>query len=284
MNSFSEHFDGLPINHNLRMAYLFTLFIAVIMTIASVVGITNQSTIYPSDELRRTFMPNDVVNLIIGVPILLGSIWLTHREKLIGLLFWPGALLYVLYNYLAYLFGMPFTMFSLLYLSLVTLSAYTIIGVVASIDGRVVQQRLTGQVPERLAGGVLSGLGLLFMVRVIAIMIGALANQTSIERIELSVMIADFIISPAMIIGGILLWRRKTLGYVSGTGLLFQASMLFIGLIIFMILQPLITSASFILVDVLVIFIMGLVCFIPFALFVRGAISTKSLKLDIIFK
>lgn len=105
-------------------------------------------------------------------------------------------------------------------------------------------------------------------------MILAITNQTEIDRVELSVLIADFLVSPAMIVGGIFLWRKKALGYVSGTGLLFQLSMLFIGLTIFMILQPLITAAPFILIDIIVVLLMGLVCFIPFGLFLRGVIST----------
>ena len=74
-------------------------------------------------------------------------------------------------------------------------------------------------------------------------------------------------------IGGILLWRRKPLGYVTGAGLLFQASMLFIGLIVFLLLQPLLTAAPFALVDTVVTFILGLICFVPFGLFVRGLLS-----------
>jgi hypothetical protein len=58
---------------------------------------------------------------------------------------------------------------------------------------------------------------------------------------------------------------------VTGLGLLFQASMLFIGLIVVLILQPFMTAAQFVLIDVLVVFVMGLVCFVPLALFVRGA-------------
>jgi hypothetical protein len=154
------------------------------------------------------------------------------------------------------------------------LSAYTIIGLVANIDGSSVKGQLSDYVPERLAGGVITGLGLLFLIRVLAVMILAITNQTEIDRVELSVLIADFLVSPAMIVGGIFLWRKKALGYVSGTGLLFQLSMLFIGLIIFMILQPLITAAPFILIDIIVVLLMGLVCFIPFGLFLRGVIST----------
>ena len=61
---------------------------------------------------------------------------------------------------------------------------------------------------------------------------------------------------------------------LAGTGLLFQASMLFIGLIMILLLQPLLTGAAFILTDIVVTFIMGLVCFIPFVLFVRGVVRS----------
>lgn len=266
---------GLPIKHTLGFAYLISLIIAVMMIFASVGGIILQASIYPTEEVRSNLMPNDIVNLFIGVPILLGSMWFAYRRRLIGLLFWPGALLYVFYNYVVYLFAMPFNTFYLLYLSLVTLSVFTLIGLIANIDGSSIKAQLYGHVPERLAGGVIFGLGLLFLIRVIAMMILAITNDTAIDGIELAVLIADFLISPAMIVGGILLWRQKGLGYVSGTGLLFQTSMLFIGLIIFILLQPLITTADFLLVDMVVVFIMGLVCFIPFGLFIRGVISTS---------
>jgi len=276
MNTNQERNASLPIRRNLTLAYALSLVIALLMTAASVAGFLYRTVIYPTDELLQWFMPNDVVNLLIGAPILLGSMWLARRGQLIGLLFWPGALFYVLYNYIAYVFGMPFNVVFLLYLTLVTLSVYTIIGLVASIDGTAVQQRLAGVVPERAAGGVLAGLGILFSLRVIGAIVGALVNQTSVATTELSVLVSDFVTSPAWVIGGVLLWRREALGYVTGMGLLFQSSMLFIGLISFMLLQPLLTAAPFILADVVVVFIMGLVCFIPFALFVRGVVSNRS--------
>jgi hypothetical protein len=274
MISINQHNSDFQISYNLRIAYLVTLIVTLFMIIVSGSGLIFQSAIYPTDELQRTFVPNDVVNLLIGVPILLGSLWFTFRGKLIGLLLWPGALLYVFYNYIAYLFAMPLNFLYVLYLGLVTSSAYTIIGLVAAIDGSSTKNQLQSHVPERLAGGVIFSLGLLFLIRVIAMVILAVANETLIDRSDLSVLIADFMVSPAMIAGGILLWQQKALGYVSGTGLLFQLSMLFIGLIIFMVLQPVMTSEPFILTDIIIVLIMGLVCFIPFGLFIRGVIST----------
>ena len=270
----AEAHIGLPLNVSLRWAYLSSLLVALLTAVASIAGILTPDTIYPTAAAQQSFLANDVVNLFIGLPILLLSMWLARRETLIGLLFWPGALFYGLYNYLVYLFGVPLTWLYPLYLLIVTLSLYTTIALVAAVDGAAVKERLTGRVPERLAGGILIGFGTLFALRVLAVMAGALADQIPLAGPELGLLVADFILSGALLIGGILLWRRRPLGYVGGTGLLFQASMLFIGLIAVLILQPFLSGTPFLPVDIIVVFAMGLICFIPFALFVRGVVRS----------
>jgi len=160
-----SHEHNLPIKRSLIPIYTVSLVIAVLMAVASGAGLLYQSAVYPTNELIRTFVPNDVVNLFIGLPIILGSMFLAMRGKLVGLLLWPGALFFVLYNYIVYVFAMPFSAAFLLDLALVTLSVYAIAGLVASIDGRSVQQRIAGSVPERVAGGILAGLGLLFFLQ-----------------------------------------------------------------------------------------------------------------------
>jgi len=278
MSTNQDRNASLPIRNNFTMIYASSLMIAILMAVASVAGLLYSTIIYPTDELLRTFVSNDVVNLFVGLPILLGSMWLAWRGKLIGLLCWPGALLFVLYNYIAYVFALPLNMMFLFHLTLVVLSVYTSIGLVASIDGKVVQESLTGAVPERAAGGVLVGLGLLFSLRVIGVVVNALASGIPIAETELAVNTSDFLIAPASVIGGILLWRRRELGYVISLGLLFQTSMLFIALIIFMLLQPFLTAAPFAPADVVVVFAMGLICFIPFFLYVRGVVSKRNLS------
>jgi hypothetical protein len=270
MNSNQENAANLPIRFNLTLVYAISQVIAILMAIASVAGLLYQTAIYTTDDLLQSFVPNDVVNLFIGLPILLGSMWLARRGNLSGLLLWPGALFYVFYTYLVYVFSIPFSVAFLMHLTLVTMSGYALIGLIASIDGKAIQHRLAGTVSERAGGGVLVGLGILFFARVIGVMVSALVRQTPVAAAELALNVTDFIISPMWIIGGVLLWRRETLGYVTGLGLLFQASMLFIGLIFILLLRPFITAAQFGLIDVLVVFVMGLVCFIPSALFVRG--------------
>jgi hypothetical protein len=64
---------NLPIRFNLKPIYALSLVIAILMTLASVAGILLRIGIYSTDELVQSFVPNDVVNLFIGLPILLGS-------------------------------------------------------------------------------------------------------------------------------------------------------------------------------------------------------------------
>ncbi|NEZ66924.1 hypothetical protein D0962_29915 [Leptolyngbyaceae cyanobacterium CCMR0082] len=267
------HKITLPIRYPLKLAYILSLIIALVVAITSITGVLYGTVIYPTADLFQAFMPNDVVNLCLGIPILLGSMWLTRQGQLVGLLFWPGAIFFVLYNYIAYIFALPFNIIFLPCLILVMLSTYTLSYLVANIDGKIIQQQLVGVVPERVSGSTLVGFGLLFFLRVIGVMVNALVSQTPIATAEFSVLIADFIITPAWIIGGISLWRRQTLGYMTGLGLLFQASLLFIALLMVMCLQPLLTTASLNVADIVVVATMGTVCFIPFILFTRGIIS-----------
>ena len=272
--------ENLPIKRNLKLVYILSFIIASLFVFASVLGIMLGSTVYSTDELFENFISNDIVNLLIGFPIILVSIFLTMRGRLIGLLLWPGSLLFVVYNYLIYALAMPLNWMVPFYLILTLLSLYTIIKLFNIFDGKKIQQRLTGLVYERISGTVLVVMGFLFMLQAAGAMIDPLINQIQITGTELAVHISDFSISPFLVIGGILLWQRKVFGYMSGLGLLFQASMLFIGLIVFLIIQPLLTTTPFLLVDVLVVAIMGSICFIPLTLFIRGVISKKIVKLQ----
>ena len=275
LNENPERSARLPVRRDLRSVYALSLLIAVLMAAASVAGIAYRTVIYPTDALLRTFVSNDVVSLLVGLPVLLGSMGLAWRGKLIGLLCWPGALLFVLYNYIGYVFAVPLSAAFLLHLALVASSAYGLIALVASIDGKAVQSSLAGAVPERAAGGVLAGLGFLFFLRVIGVIASALVSGTPIPEADLGVNVSDFLIAPAWVVGGIQLWRRKELGYAVGLGLLLGFGMLFIGLILFMLLQPLLTSAPLAAVDVVVIAAMSLICFVPLGLFARGVVSKR---------
>ncbi|PKN92736.1 MAG: hypothetical protein CVU44_13855 [Chloroflexi bacterium HGW-Chloroflexi-6] len=254
----------LPILRDLSRDYMLSFLVAALMAAASLAGLFFQGVIYPDEALRHSFISNDVVNLLIGLPILFASMALARRGKLIGLLFWPGALLYVTYNYIAYAVAMPFTWQFILYLVLAALSGFSVYRLLTAFDTQAIARSLSGKVPERFAGAVLAGFGLLFFAMRVGVVLGGQGGP------EAAVAVADLFTMPFWVIGGVLLWRKRPFGYASGAGLLFQASMLFIGLLVFFILQPLVAGVPFPVEDFVVIAVMGLVCFVPFGLFVRG--------------
>ena len=275
MSIHQEHNARLPVTRDLTLAYLASLALALTMLVASSAGLFDRTVIYPPG-LSLSFAATDAVNLTVGLPILLGSLWLARRGRLVGLLCWPGALFFALYNYATYIVAVPFNALFLAYLVLVTLSAYTLIGVVTSIDGVAVRRRLVDAVPARAAGGILAGIALLSAVRQIAVMVTALTSQAPVTTLECAQWIADLAVGmPPLLVGGLLLWRREALGYVAGMGMLLVGSMLFIGLIHVMVFQALASAAPIDGVGILIVLVMGAICFIPFALFVRGAILVR---------
>jgi hypothetical protein len=274
MTTYQERKTSLPLRGDLTPNYILSIIIAVLMTAASIAGIFFQTETYPSDDLLGALLPSDVSILFIGLPMMLVSMGLAWRGRLIGLLLWPGALIFVLYSYLTYIFAMPLNVALLLQLTLVMLCVYSLISLVASIDSTAIKPKLAGNVSERLSGGILAGLGILFFSRAMVVLASAIINQESITEVELALNCTDFLIAPAWVICGVQLWRRKAFGYVTNLGMLYQASMLFIGLILVLLLQPIISDAPLPLVDVVVVFVMGLICFVPFGLYVRGVISS----------
>lgn len=270
-SSFSSTLS-LPLRGSLSQLAFLSILIAVLMAGASLAGLLLREAVYPTEELLHAFFTNDLMNLGIGVPILLVSVWLAQRGRLLGLLWWPGALFFVVYSYLVYVLSMPFSLPFLVHLALVMLSLYTLVALLRKMDGEAVQARLGAAVRARLSGGVLAGMGIAFSLLAISNLFGVLSGSLSLARTEIALNITDLLVTPAWIIGGVLLWRRKPFGYLSGLGLLFQASMLFVAVILLLLLRPVLTGGVFDPGEVIVLAVMGLVCFVPFGLFL-GAVA-----------
>ena len=262
---------GLPVTRDLTLVYAVSLLICLVVAVTAAAGLLFRETVYPTDELILALLPVDAFHLVVGVPVLLGSMWLARRGSLAGLLCWPGALLYVLYSYLTNLTAVPFGVLFVPYLLLVTLSAYTTIGLIASIDGGAVRQRLAAAVPARVAGGVLAGFTALFIVVNLANIVAALASQTADAAGMVPVWIADMTtVGPACLAGGILLLRRKVLGYVGGAGLLLLYSMLFFGLLPCMVFPALYNGSAIDGAGVALMLVCGSACLLLLARFLRG--------------
>ena len=264
------------VKRDITLAYIISLIVALVMSVVSLTGMLFGNDIYPASQVSSN-IGTDALNLIVGLPVLLASMWFARRGSLIALLIWPGALFYILYVYTFYILGIPFNMFFLPYIALVTLSAYTLIGLVVSIDGEAVRQRLGGKVPERITAGMFITISLLFLVVDVVLIVNALLSQAPITSMSYASWVTDFTIQlPALLVVGALLWRRETLGYAAAPGLLFQGGVLNAGFAVVLVIEALFTASPINRPFVALVFVIGAISFILLAFFVRGAATGQS--------
>jgi hypothetical protein len=219
------------------------------------------------------FFAHDLLNLTVALPLLLATLWLARRGSVVGLLLWPGVLFYALYTYAQYLVGAPFGPLFLVHVLLVVASAYTAIALLASIDAGAVRARLAGAVPARTAGALLMVLALLTLGQDAGGAIAAaLEGGGAVEPLARHVWTADLVLEvPAVLLGGMLLWRRRPLGYVAGAGLLFQFGLTPVVLAAVMALQPWLTGAPADARTIAGVLVFAAVPFAPLTYFVRAA-------------
>jgi hypothetical protein len=279
----------LPITPDLTLATIGALAVGVLIVAISATGaVLGPARLYGVDSkaalgvtpstagiLVPGFLAQDAFTLVLGLPLLLGSMWLARRGALLGLLLWPGVLFYALYTYGIRLVGAPFGVMFLPEVAVVVLSAYTMIELVARIDSERVRQDLAGVVPARVVGGILMGLALLTLAQDAGgALLAALASGASIEPAGRSVWTIDLVVEvPAVLIGGVMLWRRDPLGYVAGAGLLLQYGLTPLGLAVTLALQPLVNAVPLNAGTIAGLLVFTAVSFAPLWLFVHGAVG-----------
>jgi hypothetical protein len=104
----------------------------------------------------------------------------------------------------------------------------------------------------------------------------ALASHAAVDTTIHVSWIVDFTVElPALLIVGILLWRRTALGHITAPGLLLQGSLLNGGYALVLIVQALIGVASIDASFVAIVFVIGAFSFILPGSVMRAAASSR---------
>lgn len=161
---------------------------------------------------------NDLVTLVLGLPLLAVSFWLTLRGSLRGRLLLTGTLGFVLYTYITMCFGAAYNKLFLVYVALFSLSLFAFILSMMSFNLKTLPTHFS----EKLPRGWIAGL-LFFVAAFIALAwLGriattfepdtapALENTTSmfIQAMDLGIIV------PLCVLSGILLLRQSAWGYL----------------------------------------------------------------------
>jgi hypothetical protein len=161
---------------------------------------------------------NDLVTLLIGLPLLASASWLAFRGALRGHLVLTGTLGYVLYTYLSMAMLAAFNVLFLVYVALFSLSLIAFVLALLAFDLDTLPQRFSTALPRRAIAGLLTATGLFLLIawagRIAAPWLNntppALENTTTmvIQAMDLGLVV------PLALIAAWQLWRRTAWGYL----------------------------------------------------------------------
>ena len=161
---------------------------------------------------------NDLVTLVLGLPLLAVSTWLAFRGSLRGRLLLSGTLGFFLYTYVSLAFLVSFNAFFLVYTALYSLSLFAFILSMMSFDLETLPGKFSERLPRGWIAGVLFLIGafllLAWLGRILPPIFGGqvalLENATTmvIQAMDLGLVL------PLAVLAGILLLRRSAWGYL----------------------------------------------------------------------
>jgi hypothetical protein len=238
--SMAEAESGPAANpHARRIAYGLSAAIAALMVLASSAGLFIDGLYRDGPWAREALRGGDLTTLLLVAPVLVWSLILAIRGSLRAQAAWIGALAYGIYNYAYYVFGAAFNDIFLLHIALLTLSIWATSLAVASLDvGAVSAAFRLGRAARWiggflvLVGAILGGLWVFLAIRFAVT--GELMADIPADGVHLVFAIDLSLLVPALVVAGVLLWRRTRIGVVFGAamtvmGALYQVNLLVAG-------------------------------------------------------
>ena len=109
---------------------------ALLAAAGSVVGLSPAADIYGQEtaDLADQATAQDLVNLLLVAPLVLILGWRAHRGHLSAYLGWLGCVAFTVYNYAIYAFSIHFGPLFLVWIGVLGLSLFALLGSLATVD------------------------------------------------------------------------------------------------------------------------------------------------------
>lgn len=167
---------------------------------------------------KAAWFGNDLVTLLVAVPLLFGAMRLASRGSMRARLVWLGVLGYAVYDYAYYVLGAELNVFFALYVLAFVVAVASLVVGLAGTDAASVARAFPAGAPARAIGGFYA----FFAAGVAAVWLGTWAayafagrpTPIDTEAFHLIAALDMSLMVPALAIGGVLLWRRRPWGYV----------------------------------------------------------------------
>jgi hypothetical protein len=201
---------------------ILTIPLAILIAISSIVGILIED-IYSKEapEYAAQGVGQDVINLFVITPILTVSTFLIIRGSRLWQFVWLGSMIYTVYSYVVYSFGVHFNALFLVYCGILGLSFYLLIGFLISMDAEEIKSWFDDKTPIKMTSIFLLIVAALFYFIWLSDVIPALINGKTPELVKEynlatnPVHVLDLSIAlPGIMISAMLLRKKHALGYI----------------------------------------------------------------------
>ena len=219
--------------------------IALLASVGSISSLVFEDAIYGRETANwaAQSVGQDIANLI-AFPVLMGAAFLAARGSVRARVTTIGLLIYSAYTYAIYTFALHFGSLFLVWVAVLGLSVYALIGAIANADADGVKGAFAGGSGERLAARLLVVVGSVFASLWLSEIVPAILAGNipqALEEVGLvtnPVHVLDLsLLLPALIIAGRLLAKGRPLGYVLAPALLIATCFLALGIVSLMLVS-----------------------------------------------
>jgi hypothetical protein len=209
-------------NGDLRAARLLSWLVVVLMGAVSAVGVFAPQVYRDNALISATFPAQDLVTLVVAVPLLVVGLLSERRGSARGRVVWLGMLFYAVYSYAFYMVGAAFNALFLPYVALASAAGWALVFSLPRLDIGETAAGLSRRGAARLValvylGVTAVGLGVLWT----ALSVGFLATGQVPAPVVASghptavVFALDLaVVVPAMTLAAVWLARRETRGWL----------------------------------------------------------------------
>ena len=174
---------------------------------------------YETVSIAAQAIAQDVVTLLIGIPLLVISMILFKKGSLQGKLLLSGTLAYFLYTYASFAFGAAYNILFLIYVSLFSLSLFAFIFALMEIDIPTLPKHFSSGLPRRTIAIFLFIVGSFLLLAWLGRIVPALlANQPPLGLESYTTLIIQALdlglVMPIAFLSGILLLKKSAWGYL----------------------------------------------------------------------
>ena len=281
---------------------ILVLLIIILSLIATIYGIFSNKTVYEnksfltlheesvvlygkglyhndSISMAPQARAQDIITLIVGIPFLIISLFLSNKGSLRGKLLLTGTIGYFLYTYISYSFLMTYNIFFLIYVILMSASFFCFVINITSSEFKNLEKHFKQSFPRKYIGifTIAGGAFPFFMWTSMILSSFGIVPPVLEHYSTLVIQAMDLgFVVPVAILSGTLLIKNKSLGYLLASIVIIKCTTLLLALtmmIIFMILS----GVSVPIIQIIIFPLLAIMCVFNFYILLKSIVEIKGL-------